>query len=154
MKFGRRYGNLRCRQKSEYFGGGVILEFLPTQQILHVRHVEPIANCEVCGSDEETIRHVLCECTVARDFWDHAKTLAGVKLLDLHPVTWAYDLVCGRVVSGENQAMIIVGIYSLWTQRNKRRHGEQSLPIRESVRWAMDLAYDLRMGQQHWRGSD
>jgi hypothetical protein len=56
---------------------------------------------------------------------------------------WAGDLVSGRVASGEKQAMLLVGMYSLWMQQNKRRHGEQGLPIREAIRWAMDLALDL-----------
>lgn len=97
----------------------------------------------MCGADEESIRHVLCQCTVARAFWDHAKNLAGVKLPELHPVTWAHDLVCGRAATGERQAVILVGMYSLWMQRNRRQHGEQTVPIKEAVRWAMDLAFDL-----------
>jgi len=69
--------------------------------------------------------------------------LSGVKFPELHPVSWAYDLIDGKVVSGENQTMILTGMYSLWLQRNKWRHGEQSRPTSEAVRWAMDLAYDL-----------
>ena len=64
--------------KLRVFWWRVLHEFLPTRQILHDRHVEPISTCEVRGAEEKTIRHVLCECTVAQAFWDHAKTLAGV----------------------------------------------------------------------------
>jgi hypothetical protein len=39
--------------------------------------------------------------------------------------------------------MIIIGMYSLWMQRNRRRHGEQSSPIQAAVQWAIDLAFDL-----------
>jgi hypothetical protein len=39
--------------------------------------------------------------------------------------------------------MILIGMYSLWMQRNRRQHGEQTVPIKEAVRWAMDLAFDL-----------
>lgn len=39
--------------------------FLPASHVLHRRHIEPIANCELCGSGEETIGHVLIDCTVA-----------------------------------------------------------------------------------------
>lgn len=86
---------LKVPPKIRVFWWRVIHEFLPTRKILHDRHVEPIANCELCGVDEESIRHVLCQCTVAWAFWDHTKNLAGVKLPELHPVTWAHDLVCG-----------------------------------------------------------
>lgn len=86
---------LKVPPKIRVFWWRVIHEFLPARKILHGRHMEPIANCELCGADEETIRHVLCDCTIAREFWEHAKTLAGVKLPVLHPVSWAHDLVCG-----------------------------------------------------------
>jgi hypothetical protein len=120
----------------------VLHEFLPTRQILYNRYVEPIANCDVCGNDEESIRHVLIECTVARAFWAHAKELTGVKLPELHPIIWARDLLCGRAGSEQSQSMIIIGMYALWMQRNKRRHGEQAVPIRKAVEWPVDMAFD------------
>lgn len=39
--------------------------------------------------------------------------------------------------------MFTIGMYALWTQRNRRRHGEDQLPIRHAVNWAVDLAHDL-----------
>ena len=72
-------------------------EFLPAKQILHRRHIERIAACEVCGAERETIRHVLLECTVAKVFWEHTKKLAGVKLPHLHQDTWARDLLLAKV---------------------------------------------------------
>jgi hypothetical protein len=46
---------LKVPPKVRVFWWRVLHEFLPTRQILHFRHVEPIANCEVCGAEEETI---------------------------------------------------------------------------------------------------
>jgi hypothetical protein len=80
---------------------------------------------------------------VAQAFWNQAKDLIGVKLSAFHPVTWAQDLLCGGAGSEQNQTMIIIGMYSSWMQRNKRRHGEQSVPIRAAVQWATDMALDL-----------
>lgn len=34
-------------------------------------------------------------------------------------------------------------MYVLSMQRNRRRHGEQLLPIQVAVQWAIDLAFDL-----------
>ena len=42
-----------------------------------------------------------------------------------------------------SQALIIIGMYALWMQRNKRRHGEQSMLIKKAVEWAADMAFDL-----------
>jgi hypothetical protein len=57
--------------------------------------MKPIAKCNVCEPDEESIRHVLCGCTVARAFWDQTKELICVRLPELHPVTRAWDLLVG-----------------------------------------------------------
>jgi ribonuclease HI len=39
--------------------------------------------------------------------------------------------------------MILIGMYALWMQRNRRKHGEQTPPIKDAVQWAVDLAFDL-----------
>ena len=69
--------------------------------------------------------------------------MAGVKLPDLHLLTWAHDIACGRVATGEKQIMILVGMYSLWSQRNQRRHGGQPILVKNAVQWAVDMAFDL-----------
>jgi hypothetical protein len=41
-------------------------------------------------------------------------------------------------------------MYALWMQWNRRRHGEQFLPVRAAVQWAVDLAFDLlQVGKPH-----
>jgi hypothetical protein len=55
--------------KVKVFWWRVLHEFLPAKQILHRRHIEPLAYCEICGDPEESIRHVPLECSVAKEFW-------------------------------------------------------------------------------------
>jgi len=45
--------------------------------------------------------------------------------------------------TAKERAIIICGMWSLWMQRNKRRHGEAGLPIRQAVIWVRDTAFDL-----------
>jgi hypothetical protein len=134
---------LKVPPKIRVFWWRVLHEFLPARQVLHRKHLEPVANCEDCGEESESIRHILMECTVARAFWEQTKTITGVKLPPLHHETWAQDLLEGRAGSEQNQTTIIIGIYALWMQRNRRRHGEPGLPVRAAVQWAVDLAFDL-----------
>lgn len=118
--------------------------FLPAaKEILHQRHIEPIANCEVCGADAESIKHVLMDCTMARYFWDQARVLTGVKVPRLNPHAWAHDLVDPRICSEKEAAVILCGMWSLWMARNKRKHAEASVPTNLAVRWAKDTAFDL-----------
>jgi hypothetical protein len=100
--------------------------FLPARQVLYPRHIERIANCETRGAQEETIKHVLTDCTVARQFWGSTKELSGVKLPSLHESTWTRDLLQPDICPRKNAAIIMYGMWSLWMQRNNRRHGEES----------------------------
>jgi len=59
---------LQVPPKVKVFWWRVIHEFLPSRQVLHRKHVESIANCEVCGAESESIRHTLLECSIARVF--------------------------------------------------------------------------------------
>jgi hypothetical protein len=91
---------------------------------------------------------VLIECSVAKAFWEQTKAITGVKLPPLHHESWAHDLIEGRAGSKQSQPTILIGMYALWMQRNRRRHGEQALPVRVAVQWAIDLAFDLlQVGQ-------
>lgn len=43
-------------------------EFLPSKDILNRRHIEPVANCEMCGEEKESIKHVLLDCIPLQNF--------------------------------------------------------------------------------------
>ncbi|OEL18065.1 hypothetical protein BAE44_0020917, partial [Dichanthelium oligosanthes] len=110
--------------------------------ILHRRHIEKFANCEVCGAEEESIKHVLVDCTVAKQFWDSTKLLTRVKMPRLHEVTCARDLVQPDICPRKDAAIILCGMWTLWMRRNKVRHGEVLVPIRQAVEWVRDTAFD------------
>ena len=93
--------------KVKVFWWRVMHEFLPAKQVLHRRHIEQVANCDTCGASEESIGHVLMHCTVAKKFWEPTKKLTGVKLPNLHPDTWARDLLF--LGKAEDRAIIICG---------------------------------------------
>lgn len=68
--------------------------------------MEPVSFCEVCGNPEESISHVLLECTVAKQFWHQAKVASGVRIRHLNAAdTWA----AVRALSEEGS-----GCYHVW----------------------------------------
>lgn len=134
---------LEVPPKVRVFWWRVMHEFLPAKQILHKRHIERLAACAVCGADQETIRHVLLECTMAKLFWENTKKLAGVKIPYLHPENWARDLLLAEVCSRREATVIICGMWALWMARNQRRHGEKPIYVQQAVTWARDTAFDL-----------
>ena len=139
----RRIWRLCVPLKVRVFWWRVINGFLPAKGVLNKRHIEPVPNCDVCGADEESIKHVLMDCTVARCFWEHTQGLTGAKLPRLHPHTWARDLIDPKCCSEKTAAIFLCGMWSLWMARNKRRHGELEVPMRRAVEWAKDTAFDL-----------
>jgi len=129
---------LEVPPKVKVFWWRVLHDYLPVRKELHRRHIEPTAHCEICGSDEESIGHVLLDCTVARMFWEEAKKITRVKVPCLRLESWAIDLMQDNVCPRKDRALIICGMWSLWMLRNKRRHGEVGMPIRQAVLWVCD----------------
>lgn len=75
--------------------------------------MEPVSFCEVCGNPEESIRHVLLECTVAKQFWHQAKVASGVRIRHLNAAdTWAADLM-SELCPRRDQAVIMCGMWTL-----------------------------------------
>jgi hypothetical protein len=77
--------------------------------------------------------------------WHEIKLLTGLKIPKLYPHSWASDILLNEVCSERERSLFIIGMYSLWMQRNNRRHGENQLPVRHAVQWVVDLAHD-RLG--------
>jgi hypothetical protein len=119
----------------------VLHGFLPARHVLHRPHIEKDASCEVCGTRYETIKHVLMDCSMARLFWEDARTITGVKLPRLHERTWARDLLQPDICPRKNAAVILCGMWSLWMMRNKLRHGEAPLPVRQALEWVRTSFY-------------
>lgn len=104
---------LEIPPKVRVFWWRVLHEFLPARQILWRRHIEPVAFCEVCGNPEESMRHVLVDCTVAQEFWKQIKVATGMKLPRLNSVSWTTDLLLGACPR-RDCAIILCGMWSLW----------------------------------------
>jgi len=102
-----------CHKRLEFSGGEFFMSFWQRQKksCTNAMHVKPMAFCDLSGADREKIKHVLTECTVAKLFCREIKLLMCTKLPSLHPHSSASDV-------------LITGMYSLWTQRNKCRHRE------------------------------
>lgn len=120
----------------------VVHGFLPAKGVLFRKHIEWIAFCEDCGDPEESIRHVLAQCSIAKMFWRHVRLGTGVKLPNLSSETWATDLISG-VCSHRDTEVLLCGMWALWMMRNKRRHGEQAMRVEHAVIWERDMAHDL-----------
>ena len=126
------WAGLRQRRYWRIAGRVVLHEFLPTKQILFRRHIETETFYEACGEPQESIRHVFLDCTVARQFWQYTRWATGVKLPSLNAETWAADLM-SQLCPRRDRALIMIGMWALWMLRNRRRHGELTMPVQQAV---------------------
>jgi hypothetical protein len=80
----------------------------------------------MCGDPDESVYHEVLSCLVARSFWDEVKKLMGVKVPDLHPCTWATDVLLAETCPTDAADMLVCDAWALWTGQNACRHGRKA----------------------------
>lgn len=91
--------------------------------------------CVLCGQEWETLSHLFFMCSFSRRLVLEVAVWLGI---DDCPVThrrWrAWLGHCGRGLSlraGVWSAMMAAAVYSLWLERNRRRHGQPACAVEE-----------------------
>jgi hypothetical protein len=110
-----RLWKLKVVPKVRVFWWRVLRGILPVEQTLQYRHITTLARCKVCLAADEDMRHALLRCTHAMRFWSEARVLLDVKIPDLHPVTWAKDVLIDPIVPEEDRAKVITIMWAIWT---------------------------------------
>lgn len=116
---------LNVPPKVRVFWRRVLHNSLPSKSELKRRHVAMESFCEMCGDPNESLYHVFFQCPVAKRLWCEVKKLSGVVIPNLHPWSWATDVLRVGVCSSTTVAMLVCGACTLWTRRNVRRHGRK-----------------------------
>jgi hypothetical protein len=71
------------------------------------------------------------------------KRMVGIKVPSFHPNSWSMDLIDSNLLKEEEKGMVLCGCWSIWNERNKRRHGEGQRTIQALVQWVMQTTIDL-----------
>ncbi|TVU18379.1 hypothetical protein EJB05_34470, partial [Eragrostis curvula] len=116
---------------------------MPSKAELKRRHVLKESHCEACGDPAENLFHITMECSYAKRFWEAVQEVMGVKLPDLHPLTWAKDIISGQVCSLADANVIVCGAWSLWSGRNARNHGKSHWNATAAVKHIAKMLEDL-----------
>lgn len=106
QSFWKKLWRMNVLPKVHNFWWRVIKRFIPCRARLKERHLERIMFCQSCGRDE-TIMHALFECTWTHLFWKELKAATSVKILELHPNSWAIDIIDSDKVSSKDATIIL-----------------------------------------------
>lgn len=115
--------NLRVQPKIRVLWWRVLKGFLPSFGKLHRCHTSGNAFCPMCD-DNESLLHSLIECDYATGFWKEAEGCFEAKLPQLHPMTWARDILDSMFISKERTAVAVSVMWAIWSSRNKYTHDD------------------------------
>lgn len=87
--------------------------------------------------------HVSISCPVAKRLWDEVKKPTGVRIPELHPCSWATDVLNRGFCSKSMAALIICGAWALWSGWNARRHGQKVWEPGATARYISSLLEEL-----------
>jgi hypothetical protein len=93
--------------------------------------------CVTCGAQPETTYHALISYSYASQFWKSLEELTEVKISELHPLTWAVDVLDDIICRDRDRSIILCGMWSLWNSRNDRKHGKSPIPMKLAIDWAL-----------------
>jgi hypothetical protein len=86
---------------------------------------------------------VFFQSPVAKRFWCEVKKFSGVLVPNLHPWSWATDVLRAGVCSSTTAAMVVCGAWTLWTGSNGRRHGRKVWEPGASSRYISSMIEEL-----------
>jgi hypothetical protein len=134
---------LEVPPKVQVFWWRVLHNSLPSKMEMKQRHIAKKSHCEMCGHQEETLFHVFFDCPLAKRFWREVKKVMGITVPDLHPWSWATDILLPRVCAHATVAVVVCGAWDLWTGRNARDHGWKTWEPGATTRFISALMEDL-----------
>jgi len=112
---------------------------LPIKANLFRRRITTDNTCEVCGSFEETIGHVLWHCHHAKEVWKEV-SLDTDKVMGKCPefldLLWYARNV--KQWPEEDVGLMEMTAWGIWTNRNEVRHRKSRKPASVLVRWTKE----------------
>ncbi|CAM8920109.1 unnamed protein product [Rhodiola kirilowii] len=123
-KFWNKLWRLNLPNKAKLIGWRLFHNGLPDAQNLARRGCEVDIQCAICYMKGESAIHTLKDCWWSRVFWD--KLGVDKKWLEIQcyqPADWLWF----GALQGDSQMFrkLICGIWLLWFNRNRTRHGEK-----------------------------
>jgi ribonuclease HI len=122
---------------------------LPTGDLLHHRHIAQSSSCGICGA-EDSWRHSLIDCTMARCVWALADEELGEHVCQMQEGearSWLFSMF--QSLPHEQLTRLCVTLWAIWHARRKAIHeGVFQSPL--STHCFIDnFIADLSQGEKH-----
>jgi hypothetical protein len=97
---------------------------LPSRDVLHHRHMEPASSCVLCG-EEDSWRHSLLECNMARCVWalEEEEITEQLGIIQI-PNAKAWPTEIFKTFAGAPLVRVVVVLGAIWHARRKAIHEE------------------------------
>ncbi len=116
---------------------------LPTNAMLHRRHMRKDDCCPCCCYDFESVEHALWSCLVANDVWAESK----LKVLKWDRCVYSFCELINNAQSRldpEDMELFCCVTYFIWMQRNRLVHDACSCNPKDVMQRAAKLICDFR----------
>ena len=133
--------------KIKAFGWRACQNILPTKMNLFHRKVIEDPTCDECGLGPETVLHVLCQCSKAKEVWKHCNLHNIIEDKgDFQDILWLSGLTNNR--DSNLMDMILKIAWGIWKNRNEVRHGGRKLAAAEIYGTASRLREEYVAAQE------
>ena len=131
--------------KIKIFGWRVLKGFVPCKGILFNRHIADDADCPLCSSRMEDLKHMLFMCDRAKSIWNHMGVWRWIQ--ELIGGDSSGQQIIAAVINDKRKVpslnnvglaeLILTGCWYIWWERRSFVHGES---VQNPSRSAMSIA--------------
>jgi hypothetical protein len=109
--------------KIRYFAWRLALQLIPTGDVLYHRNMENTSMCAICQGSEDSWKHSLLDCLMARSVWalfdeELAEHLTAHNTSDAKQ--WIFHLI--ETLKHEEFVKVLVVLWVIWTARRKAKY--------------------------------
>ena len=124
--FWQKLWRARIPTKVRAFGWKACQNILPAKMNLFHQQVLEDPICDECGLEPETVFHVLCQCSKAKEVWNHChlQHLSEGKG-DFTDILWQCSMDLNK--DSNMLDMVLMIAWSIWRNMNEVQHGGRKL---------------------------
>jgi len=119
----KRLWKVRVPSKIRVFAWRLSLDSIPVNAVLKRRNMAKSAACKICGAEQDTWRHALLYCNLARFVWalvDEELTEHILSNMEENPRLWLFSLLDS--VCHNSFTKLLITCWAIWGARRKAIH--------------------------------